>query len=104
MMNAKQVKALFDNQDDWGTEMKLQTMVKGKHLVVVDSFWVGAERHLDMLALDWTAEEGSMAAFLKEHYGVAFRVVDSFVQMNAQGRWKKFTDNGVVGVELELMA
>jgi hypothetical protein len=104
MMNAKQVKALFDNQDDWGTEMKLQTMVKGKHLVVVDSFWAGSDRHLETLVRDWATDNGTMAKFMQEQHGVAFRVVDSFVQMNAQGRWKKFTNNGVVGVELELMA
>jgi len=102
MMNAKEVKALFNNTDDWGDEMKLQTMVKGRNLVVVDSFWAGTTEARRKLAETWTT--GHMAKFMEEEHGVVFRVVDSFHQFEAEGRWKKFTSNGVVGVELELMA
>jgi cytochrome oxidase Cu insertion factor (SCO1/SenC/PrrC family) len=100
-MKAKDVKNLFNNEDDWGTEMKLQTMVKAGKLVVVDSFYFHCEEAMERLVDAWTT--GHMAKFMKEEHGVSFKVVDSFVQMTAQGRWKKFTDNGVVGVELELV-
>ena len=100
-MNARNLKKLFNNESDWGHEMKVQTMVKGKNLVVVDSFWAGSSDAMERLVTAWTT--GHMAKFLSEEHGVSFRVVDTFVQMKAEGRWTKFTDNGVVGVELEVL-
>lgn len=91
---------LFKNKADWG-DMSDQVYVKGNNLVVVDTFFYGREDALNKLIKSWNPS-GWYHNYFKNTYGVDTKVVDSFSEFKAEGRHKKITTDGIVGVVLKL--
>lgn len=101
-MTAAAIVKLFKNTEDWGDDMKNQVRVVKGNLEFVDSFYAGSDKALDSLVKSWTKADGTYAKFFKEKHGVSFKLVDTFTMMKATGRYKKVTDNGIVGIVLKV--
>ena len=101
-LTAAAIVKMFKNADEWGDDMKHQVRnVKG-NLEFVDSYWAGSDDALKRLITSWTSPNGTYAKFFREEYGATFKLVDKFTLMQATGRYKKVSDNGIVGVVLSI--
>lgn len=100
-MTAPKMVKIFKDVDNWGSEMKDQVYVKSKNLIFVDSWHYGEDRAMKALKKEWS-KGGAYYDFFLEEYGVKCKIVDSFTEIQATGRHKKLTDNGIVGVEITM--
>lgn len=101
-MSAKELVAILNNKEDWGDMGDQVRVVKG-NLEVVDSWFYGEARAMDQLIKSWTTPNGTNAKFFKSEYGVSFKLVNQFSQVKAEGRYKKLTKDGIVGVVLKVV-
>lgn len=100
-LTVQKLRKIFMNADDWGEDMHLRTYVEGGRLIFLDSYWAGGDKALDSLVKSWKPG-GSYYDYFKKTYGAHIQVVNSFQEIKATGRHKKFTKDGVVGVELKV--
>ena len=87
---------------DW--DMGQQVYVKKGKLVVVESYYYGSHAAMETLKKQWTHPEGSYAKYFWDELGVSFKLEGEFDEINAKGRHKKLTSDGVVGIELSIKA
>jgi hypothetical protein len=90
---------MFGNDKDWGPEMKDRVYAKGNNLVFVDSFYYGGTAALESLKKSWLPG-GTYYEYFVDELKLKPSIVFAFSEMKAVGRHKKFTDDGIVGVEL----
>jgi|SaaInl4_135m_RNA_FD_contig_51_551875_length_577_multi_1_in_0_out_0_1 hypothetical protein len=95
------VKMFKTNEDDWGSDIADQVYVKKGNLIFIDTFFYGEERAMDNLKKSWSSK-GYYYEYFKKEYGAAVKIVDTFSELKARGRHKKFSTDGIVGVELKL--
>ena len=101
-LTAAAIVKMFKNADEWGDDMKHQVRNLKGNLEFVDSYWAGSDDALKRLITSWTSPNGTYAKFFREEYGATFKLVDKFTLMQATGRYKKVSDNGIVGVVLSI--
>jgi len=99
---AKEIVKLMKNREDWGDAGEMVRVVKG-NLEAVDTFYYTGQDALDKLTKSWIDPNGHNAKYWKDEYGVSFKLVDQFIQNDAEGRYKKITKNGIVGVILKVI-
>jgi hypothetical protein len=92
------LEVLYDT-DNWGPDMQNQAYKKGNNLIYLDSFYYGEEKALKNLISEWSKDGHFYDYFMKE-YSIEPTIISSFSEIKATGKHKKFTDNGIVGVEL----
>lgn len=91
---------IFKNETDWG-DLKDQVYTKGNNLVFIDSWYYGQKEALDYIIKSWSPGGDYYDYFLDE-YEIDVEIVDTFSEMNAIGRHKKLSKDGIVGVELKI--
>ncbi len=96
---ASTIAKLLKNTEDWG-DLGDRVHVQNGNLVVVDTYFDGGDKALTSLTENWTT--GFYHKYFQEDYGVQFTVLDTFNQLSAQGRYKKLTTDGVVGLVLKV--
>jgi len=96
---ASEVAKIFSNTNDWGSEMKDRVYVKGNNLIFLDSFYYGEQAAMDDLKRAWSPG-GHYYNYFVDDLKMKPEIVSSFSEMKASGRHKKFTDSGIVAVEL----
>lgn len=101
-ITARDIKKEFNNVSDWGPDFKNRVRVVGKNLEVVDSFWAGSEKAMENLKRDWIDDRGAYSKYFLDEFKIKFTLVDEFVQVKAEPRYKKFTKDGVVGIVLKI--
>jgi hypothetical protein len=97
---AKEIMKAFKNKDDWGDAAD-QVYMKGGNMVYVDSWFYGSEKAMKQLEDSWK-KGGSNYDYWNKEYGVDFKIVDTFTEIQAEGRHKKLTTDGIVGVVLKV--
>ena len=100
-LTVQKLRKIFMNADDWGEDIKNQIYIEGGRLVFIDSYYYGGDKALASLVKSWKPG-GSYYDYFKKTYGAHIQVVNSFQEIKATGRHKKFSKNGVVGVELKV--
>lgn len=100
-LKPRDIVKIFQNTTDWG-DLGERVRTVGSYLEVVDSFYYAQAQATDKLIKDWTTPNGYMAKYFKSEYGITFALVDSFFQLKAEGRYKKITDDGIVGIVLRI--
>jgi len=106
LLEAKKMKAadiikIFKNTDEWGEDMKDQVYVKKGNLVYIDSYFYGADKAMKTIKTNWS-KGGHYYDYFEKEYGIKFKIVNTFEELNAKGRHKKLTSDGIVGVELKI--
>lgn len=96
--SASDIVKILKNPTDWG-DLGQQVYVKKGNMVYVDTFFYGGQDKLDNVIQNWSPG-GMYYDYFKDNYNIQFEIVDSFMEINARGRHKKLTDNGIAGVEL----
>jgi len=102
-MNASGIVKLFKNTSEWGDDLYKQVKVVKGNLQYIDSVYIGRTDKLEAIIKDWTTPNGFYAKYFKDNYGISFKVVATINQIKAEGKFKKFTKDGVVGVELKVV-
>ena len=97
---AKEMIKAFKNSDDWGDAAD-QVYMKGGNMVFVDTWFYGEGKAMKQLEDSWK-KGGSNYDYWNKEYGVDFKIVDTFSEVKAQGRHKKLTKDGIVGVVLKV--
>jgi predicted esterase YcpF (UPF0227 family) len=97
---AKEMIKAFKNSDDWGDAAD-QVYMKGGNMVFVDTWFYGEGKAMKQLEDSWK-KGGSYYDYWNKEYGVDFKIVDTFSEVKAQGRHKKLTKDGIVGVVLKV--
>ena len=101
-MTAQSIVKMFKNSDEWGDQGDTTRVVKG-NLEVVDTYFYGGAERLKALIKDWTdVKSGSTAMYFKQEHDVTFKLADQFEMVRAQGRYKKLTSDGIVGIVLKV--
>jgi len=98
---AKDIMKAAKNKGDWG-DLADQLYMKGGNMVHVDSWYYGQDKALKQLVDSWKKGGSNYDYWNKEH-GVDFKIVDTFSEVKAQGRHKKLTSDGIVGVVLKVI-
>lgn len=99
-ITASKLVKYFKNEDDWG-DMGDHVYVKGGNLVVIDTYFYGGDDRLKTLKKSWSPG-GDMYKAVTEDTGAKLKIVDEFNEVNARGRHKKITDDGVVGLVIKV--
>ncbi len=103
-MTANEIVKLFKNKDDgwddWG-DMGNRAYVKNNNLVMIDSFYYNEDKALKLLQKDWKSG-GYMYDYFYKEYGIKFKIIDTFSEFKAEGRHKKLTKDGIVGIVLKI--
>lgn len=86
----------------WG-DVKNHVYTKGSNLVYFDSYYYGGERALGQLVDSWKPG-GHNFNWWKQHHNADIQIVGTFTEPFATGRHKKLTKDGIVGVELKIVA
>jgi len=103
IVKSKDLVKVFKDRKEWGDMADKVSLTRDGNLQVVETFFFGEDNALSQLVHTWTDLMGTMAAFARKAYGVKFKLVDSFSQTQAQGKFKKLTkDGGVVGIILKV--
>ena len=97
---AKEIMKELKNSGDWG-DLADQVYMKSGNMVFVDTFFYGEERAMKQLEDSWK-KGGNNYDYWNKEYGVDFKIVDTFSEIKAQGRHKKLTKDGIVGVVLKV--
>ena len=97
---AKEIMKAFKNKDDWGDAAD-QVYMRGGNMVYVDTWFYGAGKAMKQLEDSWK-KGGSNYDYWNKEYGVDFKIVDTFSEIKAEGRHKKLTKDGIVGVVLKV--
>ena len=97
----KDIMKAFKNKEDWGDTAE-QVYMKGGNLVYVDTWFYGEAKAMKQLEDSWKKGGSNYDYWNKEH-GVDFKIVDTFSEIKAQGRHKKLTSDGIVGVVLKVI-
>jgi len=98
---AKDIIKAFKNTSDWGSEAKDQAYIKKGNLVYIDAFYYGADKAMDSLVRSWS-KGGHNYEYWMENGAKSIKIVNKFEELKATGRHKKFTKDGIVGVELKI--
>jgi len=98
---AKDIMKAAKNKSDWG-DLADQLYMKGGNMVHIDSWYYGQDKALKQLIDSWKKGGSNYDYWNKEH-GVDFKIVDTFSEIKAQGRHKKLTSDGIVGVVLKVI-
>jgi hypothetical protein len=96
----KDIMKALKNKEDWGDTAQ-QVYMKGGNLVYVDTWFYGEAKAMKQLEDSWK-KGGSNYDFWNKEYGVDFKIVDTFSEIKAQGKHKKLTSDGIVGVVLKV--
>jgi len=100
-VTASELVKYFQNEDDWG-DMGDQVYVnKDGNLVVVDTYFYGGDDRLKTLKKSWSPG-GRMYKTVTDDTGAKLEIVDSFIEVKAQGRHKKITEDGIVGLVIKV--
>jgi len=97
---AKEIMKELKNKDDWG-DLADQVYMRGGNMVFVDTWYYGAGKAMKQLEDSWK-KGGSNYDYWNKEYGVDFKIVDTFSEIKAEGRHKKLTKDGIVGVVLKV--
>ena len=100
-LKASDIVKILKNPEDWGPDGKDRVYTKGKNFVYIDSFYFTGDKALADLVKGWSSG-GSYHKYFLDEYGCNLKIVDKFIELKAEGKHKKFTKDGVVGVELEI--
>jgi len=100
-LKASDIVKILKNPEDWGPDGKDKVYTKGKNFVYIDSFYFTGDKALADLVKGWSSG-GSYHKYFLDEYGCNLKIVDKFIELKAEGKHKKFTKDGVVGVELEI--
>jgi len=100
-LKASDIVKILKNPEDWGPDGKDKVYTKGKNFVYIDSFYFTGDKALADLVKGWSSG-GSYHKYFLDEYGCNLKIVDKFIEPKAEGKHKKFTKDGVVGVELEI--
>lgn len=98
----KEIMKELKNKDDWG-DLADQVYMKSGNMVVVDTWFYGQDRAMKQLEDSWKKGGSNYDYWNKEH-GVDFKIVDTFSEVKAEGRHKKLTKDGIVGIVLKVTA
>jgi hypothetical protein len=90
---------MFGDAKEWGVEMKDRVYPKGNNLVFIDSFYYGGTAALESLRKSWLPG-GTYYEYFVNELKLKPTIMFAFSEMKAVGRHKKFTNDGVVGVEI----
>ena len=90
---------IFANTNEWGSEMKDRAYAKGGNLIFLDSFYYGEQAAMDDLKKAWSPG-GTYYEYFTKDLKYQPEIVSTFSEFKATGRHKKYTDNGIVAVEL----
>lgn len=96
MKAIKQVQDTIKKQ--FGT---LSTRMEGTILEVIDSYYYGGEEKLAYMVSEWSAG-GMYHSYFKDSLGIDLQVEDSFYEITATGRYKRYSDAGVLVISLRI--
>ena len=90
---------IFANTIEWGSEMQDRAYSKGGNLIFLNSFYYGEQAAMDDLKKAWSPG-GTYYEYFTKDLKYQPEIVSTFSEFKATGRHKKYTDDGIVAVEL----
>ena len=100
-LKASDIVKILSNPEDWGDDGKDRVYTKGKNLVYIDSFYFTGDKALEALVKEWS-KGGSYHQYFLDEYGCNLEIVDKFIEPKATGKHKRYTKDGVIGIELKI--
>jgi len=100
-LKASDIVKILSNPEDWGDDGKDRVYTKGKNFVYIDSFYFTGDKALEALVKEWS-KGGSYHQYFLDEYGCNLEIVDKFIEPKATGKHKRYTKDGVIGIELKI--
>ncbi len=100
-LKIKDVSNILSDEDAWG-DMKDHIKIVKDKLQVVDTYFYGGDKAMKFLKDEWTSKGGAYYDYFNDEHNITFKLENEFMQVKADKKFKKLTDDGIVGILISI--